>query len=117
IGLGGEENAGRRLTVLRAIDKLDRLGVDAVKQLLSEGRKDESGDFTKGAGLDHFQISTLLNFLDSKATNAGWTLGKMAAVLKDSAIGLEGIRELEQILEIYAACGYDAGTINEGVDR
>ena len=26
IGLGGEENAGRRLTVLRAIDKLDRLG-------------------------------------------------------------------------------------------
>ena len=27
IGLGGEENAGRRLTVLRAIDKLDRLGV------------------------------------------------------------------------------------------
>ncbi len=27
IGLGGEENAGRRLTVLRAIDKMDRLGV------------------------------------------------------------------------------------------
>ena len=26
IGLGGAENAGRRLTVLRAIDKLDRLG-------------------------------------------------------------------------------------------
>ena len=25
IGLGGEEHAGRRLTVLRAIDKLDRL--------------------------------------------------------------------------------------------
>src|ERR1700704_6212882 len=28
IGLGGESNAARRLTVLRAIDKLDRLGVD-----------------------------------------------------------------------------------------
>ena len=52
IGLGGEENAGKRLTVLRAIDKLDRLGVDGVKLLLGEGRKDESGDFTKGAGLD-----------------------------------------------------------------
>ena len=26
IGLGGDENAGRRLTVLRAIDKLDGLG-------------------------------------------------------------------------------------------
>src|SRR5947209_9781602 len=52
IGLGGEENAGRRLTVLRAIDKLDRLGVDGVKQLLGDGRKDESGDFTRGAMLD-----------------------------------------------------------------
>ena len=52
IGLGGEENAGKRLTVLRAIDKLDRLGPEGVKQLLGPGRKDESGDFTKGAGLD-----------------------------------------------------------------
>ena len=46
VGLAGEENAGRRLTVLRAIDKLDRLGAEGVRQLLGEGRKDESGDFT-----------------------------------------------------------------------
>ena len=52
IGLGGPENAGRRLTVLRAIDKLDRLGIEGVRDLLGPGRKDESGDFTKGAGLD-----------------------------------------------------------------
>jgi len=52
IGIGGETNSGKRLTVLRAIDKLDRLGPDAVKLLLGPGRKDESGDFTKGAGLD-----------------------------------------------------------------
>jgi histidyl-tRNA synthetase len=51
IGLGGEANAGRRLAVLRAIDKLDRLGVNGVRLLLGPGRKDESGDFTKGAGL------------------------------------------------------------------
>ena len=51
IGLGGAENAGRRLTVLRAIDKLDRLGPEGVRALLGEGRKDESGDFTRGAGL------------------------------------------------------------------
>ena len=51
IGLGGEANAGKRLTVLRAIDKLDRLGAEGVRQLLGAGRKDESGDFTKGAGL------------------------------------------------------------------
>ena len=56
IGLGGEANSGRRLTVLRAIDKLDRFGVDGVRDLLGEGRKDESGDFTKGAGLEEWQI-------------------------------------------------------------
>src|SRR5881392_1695029 len=43
IGLGGEENAGKRLTVLRAIDKLDRLGINGVSELLGDGRKDESG--------------------------------------------------------------------------
>jgi histidyl-tRNA synthetase len=40
-----------RLTALRAIDKYDRLGIEGVQQLLAGGRKDESGDFTKGAGL------------------------------------------------------------------
>src|SRR5438128_1814757 len=42
---------GQWLTIMRAIDKLDRLGLDGVRQLLGAGRKDESGDFTKGAGL------------------------------------------------------------------
>ena len=49
---------GQRLTVLRAIDKLDRLGPDGVRQLLGAGRKDESGDFTKGAGLAPEPIET-----------------------------------------------------------
>jgi histidyl-tRNA synthetase len=62
IGLGGEENAGKRLTVLRAIDKLDRLGYDGVRQLLGPGRKDESGDFTKGAELSEKQIAAILGF-------------------------------------------------------
>lgn len=56
IGIGGEENADKRLTVLRAIDKLDRLGAEGVAALLGDGRKDESGDFTKGAGLSREQI-------------------------------------------------------------
>ncbi|SOC83374.1 histidyl-tRNA synthetase [Ensifer adhaerens] len=59
IGLGGEENAGRRLNVLRAIDKLDKFGTEGVRLLLGEGRKDESGDFTKGAGLTEKQINSL----------------------------------------------------------
>ncbi len=59
IGLGGAENASRRLTVLRALDKLDKFGVEGVRLLLGRGRKDESGDFTPGAGLSDEQISKL----------------------------------------------------------
>lgn len=50
IGLGGDENAGRRLTVLRAIDKLDKFGPEGVRQLLGAGRRNESGDFTRAPG-------------------------------------------------------------------
>jgi histidyl-tRNA synthetase len=63
IGLGGEDKAGQRLTVLRAIDKLDRLGPDGVRQLLGEGRKDESGDFTRGARLDRDQTTALIDLI------------------------------------------------------
>src|SRR5271156_4410516 len=68
IRLGGEENAGRRLTVLRALDKYDRLGMSGVKELLQAGRKDDSGDFTGGADLDDGSVSLLLWFLTLRAT-------------------------------------------------
>ena len=64
IGLGGDENAGRRLTVLRAIDKYDRLGIDGVRDLLGAGRKDASGDFTRGAELSGEQINSLVRLLN-----------------------------------------------------
>src|SRR2546429_3764993 len=74
IGIGGEENAGKRLTVLRAIDKLDRLGTEGVKLLLGPGRKDESGDFTKGAGLGDDGIARVLAFLQAKGPSPDATL-------------------------------------------
>ena len=55
----GVTDPGQKLTVLRAIDKLDKFGVDGVRLLLGAGRKDESGDFTKGAGLSEEQIDRL----------------------------------------------------------
>jgi histidyl-tRNA synthetase len=70
VGLGGDQNAGKRLTVLRAIDKLDRLGVEGVRQLLGGGRKDESGDFTTGAGLDHQQIEVIEKLYAHQASRA-----------------------------------------------
>lgn len=72
IGLGGDENAERRLTVLRAIDKLDRLGIEGVRQLLGEGRKDDSGDFTPGAGLDRNKADFVLQL------TAPWSMGAAA---------------------------------------
>ncbi|MFI5014471.1 MAG: histidine--tRNA ligase [Hyphomicrobiales bacterium] len=65
INLGGEENVFKRLQVLRAIDKHDRLGPTAVRQLLgSSGRTDESGDHTKGVGLDEHQIDQVMKLFE-----------------------------------------------------
>ena len=64
IGLGGEENAARRLIVLRAIDKLDKFSREEVAKLLGPGRMDESGDFTKGAGLDSWQTAKMMRYID-----------------------------------------------------
>ena len=52
IGLGGDENAGKRLTVLRAIDKFDRLGADGVQLLLGDRPQGRERRFHQGRGLD-----------------------------------------------------------------
>ena len=100
IGLGGEENAGKRLTVLRAIDKLDRLGPEGVRQLLGEGRKDESGDFTKGAGLDSEAADRVLAFTSAKGSDAETTLHNLSKVVSGSQRGAEGVQELRGIAEL-----------------
>ncbi|MDO8359222.1 MAG: histidine--tRNA ligase [Devosia sp.] len=63
IELGGEADADRRLLVMRALDKFDRLGALGVLQLLTQGRRDESGDFTPGAGLTMDQTEKLMQLL------------------------------------------------------
>lgn len=66
IGLAGDENAGRRLTVLRAIDKLDKFPIEEIEKLLGPGRWDGGeegkGDFTKGAGLEPEQVDKVIVF-------------------------------------------------------
>jgi histidyl-tRNA synthetase len=126
IGLGGDENAGKRLTVLRAIDKLDRLGVEGVKQLLGEGRKDESGDFTKGAGLNAEQTESVL-----RATSPGFIAGRFnkdgsgginnldtVRLLRSSADNEcleQGCDELQEIARLVEASGYGATSTNPDV--
>ena len=94
IGLGGEENAGRRLGVLRAIDKLDKFGPEGVRLLLGKGRLDESGDFTKGAGLDEAAIATVLGYIETGEIENN-----------------EGVEELNQIAALCKAAGYDDGRV------
>ncbi|MBI4920672.1 MAG: histidine--tRNA ligase [Devosia nanyangense] len=65
---GALEAAGvredQKLTVLRAIDKLDKFGVEGVQQLLGKGRRDESGDFTKGAELSEHSIAIISSMFE-----------------------------------------------------
>jgi histidyl-tRNA synthetase len=117
IGLGGDENAGRRLTVLRAIDKLDKLGVEGVRLLLGPGRwdggKEGEGDFTKGAGLDEGQISFVLRYLADKnsSTRGSSTALNLQNIGGDNATSQEGIQELLQINAMLEAAGYTPGRV------
>jgi histidyl-tRNA synthetase len=106
IGLGGEENAGRRLTVLRAVDKLDRLGVGGVRELLGKGRKDESGDFTYGARLDESAINTIISFVLENQLQQGDSEIDEIEASRQSDISHEGFMELHEIAKLSKAAGY-----------
>jgi histidyl-tRNA synthetase len=140
IGLRGEANAGKRLTVLRAIDKYDRLGIDGVCQLLGAGRWDGGeegkGDFTRGAGLNDQQTEFVVSFLRGHVRKisddifaapedapvmsfpgAGTyvlddekKLDSWSNALADSGTGKQGVEELREILKFSSAGGF-------GVDR
>ncbi|MGQ4275225.1 histidine--tRNA ligase [Terrihabitans sp. B22-R8] len=105
IGLGGEENAAKRLIVLRAIDKLDRLGVEGVRALLGSGRKDESGDFTKGAGLDEAAADRVISFVSARADVATDTILALGMLVNDTC-GEQGVAELGEIAAAVDAAGY-----------
>jgi histidyl-tRNA synthetase len=86
--------AEKRLTTMRAIDKVDRLGIEGVKMLLGKGRKDESGDFTKGAELSDSQIAGIVAAITGTSGQA------------DNA-GTPGEAELSEIARLVHAAGYD----------
>ena len=101
-----EKFAHERGIVLRAIDKLDRLGIDGVRALLGEGRKDESGDFTKGAGLDAGQTETIIGFMQARREASSDTIAQLRTLVSGSKTGEQGVDELEQIAGLLAAQGY-----------
>jgi histidyl-tRNA synthetase len=115
----GVTDAGQKLAVLRAIDKLDKFGVEGVRLLLGEGRKDESGDFTKGAGLANKQISDLLivtgwGEAGSGASSqfGGIAIEKMRRSFPKTELLMKGCEELEDMLLICQSCGFDSNRIH-----
>jgi histidyl-tRNA synthetase len=123
IGIDSEADAGRRLAVMRAIDKLDRLGREGVGHLLGKGRKDESGDFTKGAGLSAEQIGALLDFLTSntRGANNKSMIASLRGAFANSTyetalIELELIAELLEKLSYYQDQIAIEGSIVRGLE-
>ena len=107
--IGVTDNA-QWLTIMRAIDKLDRLGISGVQDLLGEGRKDESGDFTKGAGLSRADIVLVTSVID-QVSDTEENIAQIDIRLRDSETGQRGREELEQIIKLVAASGYGADRI------
>ena len=107
IGLAGDENAGKRLNVLRAIDKLDKFGAEGVRLLLGKGRLDESGDFTKGALLDDAAVEKVLAFTSAGGVNGAETIANLQAVVAGNAKGEEGVKELADMEALFDAGGYE----------
>jgi histidyl-tRNA synthetase len=118
------DDDGRWLTVLRAIDKLDRLRLDGVRALLGDGRVDESGDFTKGAGLDASQTAVIVNFLrwqptafvsyedegkqsETQVLSSNERLEAMRDTFAQNPLALEGLEELSIISRLARSAGYD----------
>ena len=93
----GVESNTQKLIVLRAVDKLDRLGSEGVRALLGKGRVDESGDFTKGAELGAPAIDAVMAFLNAGAETRAATLDCLSPVVGGTADGDEGLEELRLI--------------------
>jgi histidyl-tRNA synthetase len=140
-----ERQTAKRLTILRALDKLDRLGREGVGLLLGKGRKDESGDFTPGANLANDKIELLLQLvtrvpvthwptLDTARTNDeyvedwqgekrflsnGEMLNAWRKKAEGSARASEGIAELHEMVALWESAGYGSRRIqvNPGIVR
>jgi histidyl-tRNA synthetase len=136
LGLGGSDNVGKRVMVMRAVDKLDRLGPEGVELLLGlQGRLDQSGDHTPGVGLDLPIIRRILDFLrpvqgaddaghlsgrpvsdfqplaDGRLLNNSGTLAHWISLIGSTAAGQAALNELAEIVEICEAAGYGSRRI------
>jgi len=103
----GVTDEAQKLTVLRAIDKLDKFGVEGVRELLGPGRKDESGDFTKGAGLSRESTNIVLRAVGADGSTAEEILGFLSGIFQGDGVGEYGYREIDSIAELVRSANYN----------
>ena len=107
----GLSDDAQRDDVLRTIDKFDKVGAAGVRELLGKGRLDASGAYIDGVGLSDDQAAPVLAFLTSRGDTATKTLSNLRDAVGTSAIGAEGVGELETMAELLDAGGYGADRI------
>jgi len=93
-------------SVLRTIDKFDKVGEAGIRELLGDGRVDSSGAFIPGVGLLEYEIEPVVKFLRSRGKTNAATIRLLREAVGDSQIGREGVDELEQIAALLEAQGY-----------
>jgi histidyl-tRNA synthetase len=97
--------------VLRSIDKLDRIGLDGVRDLLGKGREDESGDYAIGVGLDEGQIEQVLAFVAAGTGSRADVLERLRELVGDEPEGVEGVEELATIDRLLTSMGLDSDRV------
>lgn len=107
-----EAGATQRLQVLRAIDKLDRLGEAGVEALLGEGREDESGDYTDGAKLNAAGIKAVLGFTTASDPDRETTIATLSGLVGSSDRGRQGVDELADIDRLLSATGFGPNRVS-----
>ena len=101
-----EDDIGLRDAVLRTIDKFDKVGREGVLQLLTSGRTDASGARIDGVGLSDQQADLVYKYLASTGSTNEQSLDLISQVIGQSAVGQEGLEELETMSRLLKAQGY-----------
>jgi len=114
-GLGlidAETEDSIEMNILRSIDKYDRIGLDGISELLTTGRKDQSGDVMPGLNLNDSVVARIVDYLSVNVKKRTDVCDHLAVAIGDSKIGREGIEELLEIDRYLQALGYDENRVS-----
>jgi histidyl-tRNA synthetase len=111
LAYSGITDKEQETAVMRVIDKLDKIGIDAVAKELGEGRVDEkSGAQIPGLGLNSTHVDLIIGYIKDFETH-DTRLNVIEKLKSKSAYSnetyKEGVEELERIDSILSNLGYN----------